>query len=107
LSKQQQDITAVIYDKRGRVLSIGKNSYVKTHPLQLKYSNLAGDDYSAKGYAFIHAELQAIIRCADLTKAKRISVFRVRRDGSYGISKPCKACQIAIEAAGIKFVEHT
>jgi deoxycytidylate deaminase len=107
VSKQQQDITAIIYDKRGRVLAIGKNSYVKTHPLQMKYSQQAGPEYPAHGYAFIHAEVQAIIRCADLAKAKRISVFRVRKDGSYGMAQPCKACQLAIKEAGIQIVEHT
>jgi hypothetical protein len=31
---KRQAITAIITDKKGRVLSIGQNSYSKTHPLQ-------------------------------------------------------------------------
>ena len=41
-AKKQQDVTAIIYDKRGRILSIGKNSYVKTHPLQARYATEVG-----------------------------------------------------------------
>ena len=29
-----QNIIATVYDRRGRVLAVGKNSYVKTHPKQ-------------------------------------------------------------------------
>ena len=29
-------LTAIIKDKRGNVLAIGKNSYTKTHPYQAK-----------------------------------------------------------------------
>lgn len=107
MAKQQQDITAIIYDKRGNVLSIGKNSYTKTHPMQARYAKLAGPEYSAHNYAFIHAEVDAIIRCKELSRAHRILVTRVRRDGSYGMAAPCKACQIALQRAGIEIVEHT
>ena len=107
MPKQQQDITAIIYDKRGNVLSIGKNSYTKTHPMQAKFAKMAGTEYSAANYAFIHAEVAAIIRCKELDKAYRISVFRVRKDGSFGIAKPCKCCALAIKHTSIKVVEHT
>lgn len=107
MSKQQQDVTAIIYDRKGRVLSIGKNSYTKTHPMQAKYAKLAGTEYSAYNYAFRHAEIDAIIRCKDLDKAYRIEVFRVRRDGSFGGACPCKACAIAISCTPIKVIEHT
>lgn len=107
MPKQQQDITAIIYDKKGRVLSIGKNSYIKTHPMQDKYAKLAGKEYSAYGYAFIHAEIDAINRCKDLDKAYKIRVTRVKRDGSYGMACPCKACAIAISHTPIQVIEHT
>lgn len=107
MPKQQQEITATIYDRKGRVLSIGKNSYIKTHPMQFKYSKLAGEEYSAYGYAFIHAEIDAINRCKNLDKAYKIRVTRVRRDGSYGMACPCKACAIAISHTPIKVIEHT
>lgn len=98
-----QDITAIIYDKRGRVLSVGKNSYIKTHPLQAKYAHKVG--LPEKQY--LHAEIAAIVRCRDLQKAHRIEVLRVGRDGSLLLAKPCPVCQTAIKAAGIKNIEHT
>jgi len=98
-----QDITAIIYDRRGKVLSIGKNSYVKTHPLQAKYALKAG--LPEKQY--LHAEISAIVKCRDLTKAHRIEVIRVGRDGSLLLAKPCPVCQSAIEASGIRHVQHT
>ena len=38
----KQDMTAIIYDRRGRVLSVGKNSYFKTHTLQAKHAAKVG-----------------------------------------------------------------
>ena len=98
-----QDITAIIYDRRGRVLSIGKNSYVKTHPLQAKYATRVG----LPEKQFLHAEIAAIVRCRDLARAYKIEVLRVGRDGSLLLAKPCPVCQSAIEASGIKHIEHT
>jgi tRNA(Arg) A34 adenosine deaminase TadA len=98
-----QDITAIIYDKRGKVLSIGKNSYVKTHPLQAKYANKVG----LPEKQFLHAEISAIVRCRDLAKAHKIEVFRVGRNGDLLLAKPCPVCESAIRASGIKHIEHT
>jgi tRNA(Arg) A34 adenosine deaminase TadA len=66
------EITAFIYDKRGRVLSIGKNSYIKTHPYQAKCAEEVGEGYKV----FLHAEIDAINKCTNLDKAHRISIFR-------------------------------
>lgn len=107
MPKQQQDITAIIYDKKGRVLSIGKNSYTKTHPMQARYAKLAGPSYTAHNYAYKHAEIDAIIRCEELDKAYRIEVIRVRKDGSFGSACPCEACKIAISRTNIKIIVHT
>jgi tRNA(Arg) A34 adenosine deaminase TadA len=98
-----QDITAIIYDKRGKVLSIGKNSYVKTHPLQAKYANKVG----LPEKQFLHAEIAAIVRCRDLSKAHKIEVYRIGRNGDLLLAKPCPVCESAIKASGIKHIEHT
>ena len=96
-------ITAIIYDKRGRVLSVGKNSYVKTHPLQQKHAEKVG----RPDKIYLHAEVHAIALCRSLDRAHRIAVFRFRKDGSPASAKPCPVCLSAIEAAGIREVEHT
>lgn len=97
------DITAIIYDKRGRVLSIGKNSYVKTHPLQSKHANRVG----LPEKCFLHAEIHAIALCRDLKRAHRILVTRFSAKGKPVNAKPCPVCQSAIDATPIKIVEHT
>jgi tRNA(Arg) A34 adenosine deaminase TadA len=103
LPKARFDITAIIYDKRGRVLSIGKNSYVKTHPLQHFHSHKVGLPQKQ----FLHAEIHAIARCKRLDKAHRIVVTRFDKNGKEALAKPCPVCQSAIKAAGIEIVEHT
>ena len=99
----KQALTAVIYDKRGRVISVGQNSYVKTHPLQALHAQKAG----LPEKQFLHAEIHAIIRCKDLTKAHRIFVSRWDSKGNPALARPCPVCVSAIEAAGIEVIEHT
>ncbi len=101
MPKTKQNITAFIYDKRGKLLSVGKNSYVKTHPLQAKHAKKVGLPQKI----LIHAEMDAIIRCRDLSRADRILVTRVLKNGKYGRAKPCPVCQSAIEEAGIPNIE--
>ncbi len=97
-------LTAIIYDKRGNILSIGKNSYVRTHPLQAKFAKKAGLEKKV----FIHAEIDAIVKCKDLSKAYRIVVMRFHKNGLPASAKPCPICENAIsELTGIKVVEHT
>jgi tRNA(Arg) A34 adenosine deaminase TadA len=100
---QPQHITAIIYDKRGRALSIGQNSCIKTHPMQASFARKAGTEHKI----FLHAEVHAITRCKDLSKAYKILVTRYSKEGKPMLAKPCKICRSAIEAAGIKIVEHT
>lgn len=103
MTSKRHEVTAFIYNKRGRVLSIGKNNYGKTHPIQKHYAHQAGEPYKE----YLHAEIAAIIRCRDITQAHRISIFRFNADGSPALAKPCPVCTSAIEAAGIKIIEHT
>ena len=97
------NMTAIIYDKRGRILSIGKNSYIKTHPLQKKYATKVG----MPDKVFLHAEIAAIIKCADLSRAYKIFISRFDYRGQQKLAKPCPICINAIKEAGIKEVYHT
>jgi len=104
MSKKKFEITAFIYDKRGNILSIGKNSYVKTHPLQAMFAKKVGEEHKV----FLHAEIHAIIRCANLDRAHRIAVFRYNEAGGAVLAKPCKICLAAIRNhTNIKIIEHT
>jgi tRNA(Arg) A34 adenosine deaminase TadA len=101
-SKRQQ-VTAIIYDKRGKVLSFGQNNYIKSHPVQAKHAKLVGRENNI----YLHAEIAAIIKCQDLTKAHKIFVARYNSMGNPTLAKPCEICMSAINAAKIKIVEHT
>lgn len=96
-------LSAIIYDRKGRVLSIGKNSYIKTHPLQAKHAKKIGLDEKI----YLHAEVHAIVRCQNLSKAYKIFVSRWDKKGNPLLAKPCPICASAIAATGIEIVEYT
>lgn len=99
---KRQELTAIAYDKKGRVISIGRNSYVRTHTIQFKYAAMAGKP----GAIYLHAEIDAIIRARG-KPIHKLFVSRVGHHGKYALAKPCPICQRAIDAYGIKYVEHT
>jgi tRNA(Arg) A34 adenosine deaminase TadA len=99
----QHTVTALIYDKRGKVLSVGQNSYIKTHPLQAKHARKTGNPEKQ----YLHAEVHAITRCRNLSRAYKIFVARYNKNGEPVLAAPCPVCTSAIRAAGIKYVQHT
>jgi tRNA(Arg) A34 adenosine deaminase TadA len=101
--RKRHQLTAIIYDKRGRVLSVGQNSYVKTHTLQAHHAAKVG----LPNKQFLHAEIHAIARCPDLSKAHKIVVMRYDSVGNPANAAPCPVCMSAILASGIKVIEHT
>ena len=103
MASTHRNYSAIIYDKRGKVLSIGKNSYVKSHPYQKMLAEKQGLDDKI----FLHAEIDAILKCENLDKAHRISIFLQTKNGSYGLAKPFKICVSAIERTNIKIISHT
>lgn len=103
MSKQRQHVTSIVYDKSGRVLAIGQNSYVRTRKMQVFHAWKVGKPEKT----MVHAEIDALSKVKDLRKAHRIAVTRLLKDGSTALAKPCKVCQSAIEAAGIQVVEFT
>lgn len=97
----KQVVKATVYDKKGRVLAVGHNSYTKTHPRQADLARRVG----AERKAYLHAEVAAIIRAGD--RGFRIHIERHRRNGEVGLARPCEICWLAIEEAGIKEVTYT
>jgi len=100
---KRHNVTAIIFDKRGRILSIGKNSYVKTHPKQAAFARKSGVPCKI----YLHAEIHAITKCKDLSKAHKILIMRYDSIGNPRLAKPCKICDDAIKDVGIKHIEHT
>ena len=97
----RHSLTATVYDKRGRVLSVGVNSYVKTHPRMAAYSLQAG----LPDKQYLHAEVAALIRCRGVPH--KILIERFDSKGRPRLAKPCPVCELAILESGIKLVEYT
>jgi len=101
--RRQVTVKATIYDKRGKILSRGVNSYKKSHPFHHSCATKVGRSDAI----YLHAETQAIVRLPFGSKPHRIFVERYGSDGEPLIAKPCEICELAIKEAGIKIVEHT
>lgn len=99
----QQKIIATVFDKKGRILSVGKNSYSKTHPLQAFYAKKVGEPEKQ----YLHAEVEAIIKALKRGVPYAIHVERYSKSGCTGLAKPCDICLTAIKKAGIKKVTFT
>lgn len=76
--KGKQRICAVACDKRGRVLSVGVNSYQKSHPIQAKYAEQTGNPEAQ----YVHAEVAALVALSynDRQKVHKVFVSRVMKN---------------------------
>ena len=95
-------LTAYAYDKRGKLLAVGHNSYTKSHPLQKHFAELEGKPNGI----FLHAEIAALIKCGDKIPYK-LSIERYYMDGTPALAAPCKICRAAIKAFGVTKIEYT
>lgn len=94
-SKVKHSIGAMILDRKGSVLSVGFNSYIKTHPMQYTYNK----DINPTRI-FLHAEIDALVKCRG--EPHTLVVARIGKDGKIRLAKPCKGCFNAIKDAKIK-----
>ena len=97
------NLKATLYDKRGKILAQGTNSYSKSHPLQGKFAVEAGKPDAI----FLHAEIDALRKCKDWSLIRRIRIERYDVHGNPKLAKPCRVCQHAIESIGIPEIEYT
>jgi len=95
--------TVLIY--KGKVMSVGWNS-TKTSPLQRQLNRYRGYDVDAsEAHNTLHAEVACLTKAKDLDidwSRASIFVYRIKKDGSVGLSHPCKGCMALIKSMGIK-----
>lgn len=98
----------VIY--KGKILSVGYNT-TKTHPVQKSYNKYRNfDPEDAKKPNSLHAEIHALIGLQDNDidfKKVNIFVYRIKKDGSKGLARPCPACEAMIKNMGIENVYYS
>lgn len=99
----------IIYKKQ--IISTGWNLENKTHPLQKMMNKYRGYDINLSNARHTqHAECHALVKIDDLDiDWSKVSIFnyRIKRDGSKGMSKPCKACEAMLRNKGIKEIYFT
>lgn len=87
--KQRQNMVAVI-EKGGAILSIGRNNMTKTNPAF----------FNGEHDLCIHAEYDALRQLRD-AKGTNLYVFRFKKSGGLGTSKPCSDCMKVIKERGV------
>lgn len=90
---------------KGKVMSIGWNSN-KTSPLQKNLNRFRDIPVDcSKAHHTLHAEVACLTKAKDLDidwGRASIFIYRVKKDGSAGLSYPCKGCISLIKSMGIK-----
>jgi tRNA(Arg) A34 adenosine deaminase TadA len=100
--KGEQRVVAVALDKRGRLISIGYNSYVKTHPRQKLFAEACGNPHRE----YLHAEVSALLR-AKGKPVHELVVARVDSQGNPLPSAPCPVCALASKQFGVKHLTYS
>lgn len=96
-------LCAIITDKKGNILSIGHNSYSKTHPRQFYFAKKVGTAHRI----FLHAEIDALLKIPYGSIPNSIYIARVGKNKQPLLAKPCSICQMAIQDARIKNIYYT
>lgn len=99
--KRKHTVVAITYNKHGKLLSVAKNSYTKTHTLQAEYSKRVGKESAI----YLHAEIYALLKARE--PVYKMEILRINADGTPAVAKPCPACALALEEFGVKIIVHT
>jgi len=87
--------------RKREIISIGWNSYVKTHPEAIKWGF---------PFRYRHSELHAIIKFPDkIGEIRKCQLYNVRvnRLGEVGMSRPCRYCLPMVLDFGFKKIHYT
>lgn len=87
--------------RANRVVSVGYNSYLKTHPWQSKLAKEVGQPHRE----YLHAEVAALLRAP--RDADTLVVVRLGKQGDLRCAKPCPICALAAQRFGIKHIIHS
>lgn len=95
---------------KDKVMSVGWNS-TKTSPLQRQLNRYRGYNINTStAYDTLHAEVACLSKIRDLDidwNRASLFIYRIKKDGSKGLARPCKGCQALIKSMGIKNVYYS
>lgn len=95
---------------KNKVISVGWNSK-KTSPIQKKYNKFRGYDVDASGTEnTIHAEVSCLGRAKDIDiewSRANLFIYRIKKDESSGLARPCNACMALIKSMEIKNIYYS
>jgi deoxycytidylate deaminase len=97
-SNKKYWVIAASLDHHNNIISIGENSYQKTHPMQSRLSIKAGN----RNREYLHAEIASLVKNRIL--AESIMVVRMTCSGLIRMARPCNICNLALREAGIKYI---
>ena len=99
--KHKHIVKATVYDKAGNIISVGFNSYLKTHP----YQAMLAHKCHLPDKVYLHAEVAALVKARG--KGYKIKIERYSKQGKPLLAAPCPICSLAIDLSGIEVVEFT
>lgn len=95
---------------KSRVISIGYN-LDKTNPLQKQYNNLRGfDPNQSMVKNTVHAECYSLLQTRNLDidwRKVHVFVYRIKKDDTPGLARPCAACEGMLRAKGIAHIYYS
>ena len=94
-------VLAASLDHHNNIISIGENSYQKTHPMQSRFSHQVGNRGN-RGREYLHAEIASLVKNRSLVES--IMVVRMTCSGLVRMARPCNICNLALREAGIKYI---
>lgn len=98
----KHSIQAKAFDKHGRLLAVGNNSYTKTHTIQAKFAKKAGTPEKE----YLHGEIDCLIKARG-AKIHALHVSRTTKQGHLRNAKPCNVCMRAIIEYGVSRVYYS
>jgi len=93
---------------KNKLLSIGFNNPLKTHPLNLRYKYKGRENNNIGEYIGVHSELSAILKYGFTDCTNHILVnTRLTIANNIANSKPCGGCQNLLKQLNFKKVYYT
>ena len=94
-------VIAASLDHHNNIISIGENSYQKTHPMQSRLSLKCGN----RNREYLHAEIASLVK--NRNKPESIMIVRITSTGLVRMARPCNICNLAIREVGIRNIIFT